>query len=69
HDLVIGGPGIAAAALRAGLVDEIQQFVCPIVVGGGTAILPDGLRMPLHLIEDRRFSASGVIYLRYRTAR
>ena len=66
HDLVIGGPGIAAAALRAGLVDEIQQFVCPIVVGGGTAFLPDGLRMPLQLIEERRFT-SGVVYLRYRT--
>ncbi|MBK4347136.1 dihydrofolate reductase family protein [Lacisediminihabitans changchengi] len=68
HDLVIGGPGIAAEALRAGLVDEILQFVCPVVVGGGTRFLPDGLRMSLQLLEERRFDASDVVYLRYRVA-
>ena len=68
HDLVIGGPGLAAEALRAGLVDEIHQFICPWIVGGGTAFLPDGLRMPLQLLEERRFEASGVVYLRYGVA-
>jgi len=69
HDVLIGGPGIAAEALRAGLVDEIQQFVCPMIVGGGTRFLPDDLRMPLQLLEHHRFAASGVVYLRYRTVR
>ena len=68
HDLVIGGPGLAAEALRAGMVDEIHQFVCPFIVGGGTRFLPDGLRMPLQLIEERRFEPSGVVYLRYGVA-
>jgi len=68
HDLLIGGPGIAAEALRAGVVDEIQQFICPVVVGGGTPFLPDDLRMPLRLLEERQFAASGVVYLRYSTS-
>jgi dihydrofolate reductase len=63
----IGGPGIAASALRAGLVDELQLFFHPIVIGAGTPWLPDGLRMPLTLLDERRFT-SGVVYVRYRVA-
>ena len=35
------------------------------IVGAGTSFLPDDLRMPLRLLEERRFAASGVVYLRY----
>jgi dihydrofolate reductase len=66
RDISIGGPDLAAQALRAGLVDEIQLFLNPIIVGGGNAALPDDVRFPLELIDERRF-ASGVVYLRYRT--
>ncbi|MGH3216476.1 MAG: dihydrofolate reductase family protein [Trebonia sp.] len=62
----IGGPGLAAAAIRAGLVDEYHLFVVPAVVGGGTAVFPDGVRAELALADQRRF-ASGVVYLRYRS--
>lgn len=64
-DVSVGGPGLAASAIRAGLVDEYRLFVTPVVVGGGTAVFPDGIREGLHLIDQRRF-ASGVVYLRYR---
>jgi len=64
--ITVGGPGLAAQALEAGLVDELRLFVTPIVVGGGTRALPDGLRLKLELLEERRFEA-GVVYLRYRT--
>jgi dihydrofolate reductase len=64
-DLSVGGAGLAAEALRAGLVDEIQLFLTPAVVGGGTRALPDGLRLDLELLDERRF-ASGVVYARYR---
>ena len=67
-DLSIGGPHLAAEALRAGLVDEIHLFASPVVVGGGTAALPDGLRMDLRLLDERRFGA-GVVYLRYAVVR
>jgi dihydrofolate reductase len=64
-DVSIGGPTLAAHAIRAGLVDEYQLFVTPVIVGGGTLALPPGTRASLELADDRRF-ASGVVYLRYR---
>ena len=66
RDISVGGPGLAAHALRAGIVDEIQLFLVPAVVGGGTRALPDGLRVDLELLDQRRF-AGGAVYLRYRS--
>jgi dihydrofolate reductase len=66
RDLSVGGPGLAAHALRAGIVDEIQLFLVPVVVGGGTRALPDGLRVDLDLLDERRF-AGGAVYLRYQS--
>jgi hypothetical protein len=39
-------------------------FVCPAVVGGGKRFFPDGVRLELELLEERRFG-SGVLILRY----
>jgi dihydrofolate reductase len=66
RDLSIGGPTLAAEALRAGLVDEVQLFLNPIVVGGGKPALPDGVRVALELIDERRFD-NGVVFVRYGT--
>jgi dihydrofolate reductase len=67
RDLLIGGPGLASQALRAGLVDEIGVVVAPVVVGGGTGYLPGGLRLDLRLLEQRRFG-NGFAALRYAVA-
>ena len=64
-DLAIGGPGLAAEALRAGLVDDVHQFLFPVVVGAGTRALPEGVRLDLELVDERRF-AGGVVYLHHR---
>jgi dihydrofolate reductase len=66
RDLSVGGPELAAHALRAGLVDELQLFLVPVLVGGGKPALPDNIRLNLELLDERRFS-SGFVYLRYRT--
>jgi dihydrofolate reductase len=66
RDISVGGPGLAAHALHAGIVDEIQLFLVPAVVGGGTRALPDGLRVDLELLDQRRF-AGGAVYLRYQS--
>ena len=66
RDVTIGGPTLAAHALEAGIVDEIQLFLVPAVVGGGTRALPDGLRVDLELLDERRF-AGGAVYLRYQS--
>ena len=65
RDLTIGGPNLAGQAIQAGLVDELQLYLVPIVVGGGTRALPDGVRVPLELIDERRFSG-GTVYVRFR---
>ncbi len=65
HDITVGGPELAAQAIKAGLVDEYQLFVVPVVVGGGKRWLPDDVRLQLELLDERRFD-SGVVYLRYR---
>ena len=64
HDITVDGPELAAQALRAGLVDEIQMIVCPVIVGGGKRFFPDGVRLDLELVEERRFG-NGVVVLRY----
>jgi dihydrofolate reductase len=66
-DLSIAGPTLAAEAMRAGLVDECQLFLSPVVVGGGTRALPEGVRWDLELRDERRF-ANGVVLLRYVTS-
>ena len=65
-DLSVGGPGLAAEAIKVGLVDEYQLFLVPVVVGGGTRALPDRVRMSLELLGERRFQ-NGTVYLHYRT--
>jgi dihydrofolate reductase len=65
-DLTVGGPSLAAHAFEAGLVDECRLFLVPVVVGGGKRSLPQGRRVNLELIEERRFG-SGTVHLRYRT--
>ena len=64
RDLGIGGAHLGAQALRAGLVDGIQVYLSPVVVGGGTSALPDDLRLDLELRDERRFD-NGVVYLDY----
>jgi dihydrofolate reductase len=66
RDISIGGATLAGEAIRAGLVDELHVIANPIVVGGGTQSLPDGVRWELELLDERRFP-NGVVYLRYRT--
>lgn len=67
RDLAIAGPGLAANALAAGLVDEVQLLLSPHVVGGGTRVFPDGVRLPLELLDECRFG-NGTVHLHYRVA-
>jgi dihydrofolate reductase len=66
RDITVGGPDLAAHAFRAGLIDEFQLLLTPIIVGGGKRALPDKARVKLELLDERRFG-NGVVYLRYRT--
>lgn len=65
HDVSVGGPTLAAHAIRTGLVDEYHLFVVP-MIGGGKRVLPSNVCVKLDLLDERRF-ANGMVYLRYRT--
>jgi len=66
RDIAIGGPDLAAQAIKAGLVDELHFFLAPVVIGGGKQSLPDDVRLELELLDERRFP-NGVVHLHYRT--
>ena len=66
RDISVGGPDLAAQAIKAGLVDELHLFLMPVLVGGGKPSLPDNVRVQLELLGERRFG-SGVVHLHYRT--
>ena len=68
RDVSVGGATLAATALRAGIVDELHQFLHPVVVGGGTSYLPAGVLLDLELLDERRF-AGGVVHLHHRVVR
>ncbi len=65
RDITVGGPDLAAQAIKAGLVDEYHLFLTPIIVGGGKQSLPDNVRLELELLDERRFG-NGVVHLHYR---
>jgi len=67
RDLSVGGAELAAQAIKAGLVDEYHLFLNPVLVGGGTAALPDNIRLDLELVDEHRFP-NGVVHLHYRIA-
>jgi dihydrofolate reductase len=68
RDMTVGGPNLAAQAIKAGLVDEWHLFVAPVVVGGGKRALPDDVHLNLELADERRFDG-GMVFLHYRTKR
>ena len=63
HDVSVGGPTLAAQAIRSGLVDEYHLLVVPALLGRGLRVL-DNVRMDLDLLDERRF-ANGWVFLRY----
>lgn len=71
HDVSIGGPTLAAHALRAGIVDDVHVFLLPVVVGGGTSCWPAGwdagARLDLRLVNEHRF-VDGTVHLHHRPA-
>jgi dihydrofolate reductase len=63
-DISIGGAELAGQAIAAGLVDELQLLLVPVLVGGGKRALPNDVRARLELLDERRFQ-NGTVFLRY----
>lgn len=67
--LDVGGAALAAAVMRAGLIDEYAIVTHPVLVGGGTPFFtPLDAWVDLDLVETRTFPG-GVLLTRYETRR
>ncbi len=64
-DFDIGGPHLAAAAIRAGIVDEYHQIIAPVIIGSGNYWLPKDVKSKLELVDLRKFE-NGFVHLQYR---
>jgi dihydrofolate reductase len=62
-----GGANVVQQYLRAGLLDEMQIHVVPVLLGGGVRLL-DGLD-PVQLEVTRVVESSAVTHLKYRVVR
>jgi len=65
YDFDIGGPRLAAAAIKAGIVDEYHHIIAPVIVGGGNHWLPKDVNSKLELVDERKFE-NDFVYLQYR---
>jgi dihydrofolate reductase len=63
-DFDIGGPHLAAAAIKANIIDEYHQIIVPFILGGGNHWLPGGNNNKLELVDLRKF-ANGFVHLQY----
>src|ERR687898_1513992 len=63
-----GGASVINQYLAAGLVDELELHVVPLVLGGGSRLF-DGLGRDLRLEQVRAIEAPGVTHLKYRLVR
>ena len=42
----------------------VELLLCPVAVGGGTPVFPDGLSLELRLLRERRFD-NGMVQVGY----
>jgi dihydrofolate reductase len=61
--ICFGGVGFAAALLEAGVIDELQLYINPSVVGAGRSIFRQARR--LQLIDATAYDC-GIVVQRYR---
>ncbi len=66
--LISGGGEIINEYLAAGLVDELELHVVPILLGSGSRLL-DGVGPDLKLEQLRAVEAPGVAHLKYRVVK
>jgi dihydrofolate reductase len=64
-DFGIGGPHLAAEAIRAGIVDEYHQIIVPQLIGSGNYWLPKDVKSKLKLVDLRKFE-NDFVHLHYR---
>jgi dihydrofolate reductase len=63
--LIAGGANAVQQYVRAGLVDELQIHVAPLLLGGGTDLFDDDADEPVQLKTTRVIESPAVTHLRF----
>ncbi|MFF1635205.1 dihydrofolate reductase family protein [Leifsonia sp. NPDC058248] len=66
---VVGGPTVADAALRSGLVDELVLHIVPVIFGEGTRLFGDGPHPRVELLPLAVTQTPSATHLRYAVLR
>jgi dihydrofolate reductase len=64
-----GGAAVAQQYLAAGLLDELQLHVVPVLLGGGTRLFDGSVPSPVELEAERVVASPAATHLRFRLAR
>lgn len=65
----VGAANVAQQYLRAGLLDEIQVHVVPVLLGAGVRLFDQLGDEPIELEQTRVIESTGVTHLRYRVVK
>jgi dihydrofolate reductase len=60
-----GGANVTSQALRAGLLDELQLHLVPVLLGGGVRLFEDLGPAPIELRRTGSIGTPGAIHLRF----
>jgi dihydrofolate reductase len=66
--IILGSATLVGSLLRAGLLDVLEIFIVPVLIGSGQRLFETDEQIPLTLTESRPFD-NGVLLTRYAPAR
>lgn len=64
-----GSLRLAQSLMREGAIDEYQLRVCPVILGNGKRLFPDGINTPEMKLLEAKTYGSGLVLLRYQPDR
>ena len=67
--LLAGGASVVQQCLKAGLLDELQIHVAPVLLGGGVSLFGSLGAVPVELESTRVIESPAVTHLRYRVVK
>jgi dihydrofolate reductase len=65
--IILGSATLVGSLLRTGLLDLLEIFIVPVLIGSGLRLFETAEQVPLTLTESRRFD-NGVLLTRYAPA-
>ena len=64
RDIGIGGSTIASQLISENVIDELYQFINPVIIGKGKKWFNTNVKIDLDLLEEKKFS-NGIVMVHY----